>query len=336
MTIFSFIMPVYNVEKYLKRSIESVLSQEHEHWELLIIDDGSTDKSGEICKEYAGNHEQIKYFYQENQGSGMARNKGLENAQGRYISFIDSDDYIKANIMKDKLIIIEEFEPELIANGHYELPSDNGLIEREHLKMNGLYYKNQFRNNFNNFEKVNSKALWNKMYQKLFLDENKIRFTDQGIGQDALFNYEVYKHLDKIYVNQKSYYVYDTTREDSATGKYNSNKVKYELNIVDKYIEMFSHWNRIEEHKKNIARAYFRILTTELVNLNRHDCPDSYKIKTQKIKSLLKAEEMVESLSVLGIENMNTPLLKSTFILAKNNNSFLLIGLYKFYVAVKL
>ena len=96
----SVIVPVYNAEKYLPRCIESVLAQTFVDWEMLLIDDGSTDASGSICDEYAAKDERIRVFHKENGGVSSARNLGLDNAQGEWITFVDSDDYIEENYLK--------------------------------------------------------------------------------------------------------------------------------------------------------------------------------------------------------------------------------------------
>ena len=99
MTKISVIIPVYNVEKYLSKCIESVLEQDFSDYEIILIDDGSTDTSGKLCDEYAENYSAIKVIHQQNKGLGGARNTGIEAAEGQYLLFVDSDDYIRDNIM---------------------------------------------------------------------------------------------------------------------------------------------------------------------------------------------------------------------------------------------
>lgn len=96
----SVIVPVYNTEKYLRRCIDSVLAQTYADFELLLIDDGSKDKSGEICDEYAQKDARVRVFHKENGGVSSARNLGLDNARGEWVAFVDSDDYIEENYLK--------------------------------------------------------------------------------------------------------------------------------------------------------------------------------------------------------------------------------------------
>ena len=104
---FSIIVPVYNVEKYLSKCIQSLIDQDYNDYEILLIDDGSTDKSGIICEQYAKKYENIYVFHKKNGGLSDARNYGLQKALGDYILFVDSDDWIKKDILKEFSDIIE-------------------------------------------------------------------------------------------------------------------------------------------------------------------------------------------------------------------------------------
>ena len=95
--MISIIIPVYNSEVTLRRCLDSVISQSISDWELILIDDGSTDKSGEICEEYASKDKRIKVFYKKNGGVSSARNVGLDNAKGEWIAFVDADDFVRRN-----------------------------------------------------------------------------------------------------------------------------------------------------------------------------------------------------------------------------------------------
>ncbi|WP_196793338.1 glycosyltransferase family A protein [Aerococcus sp. Group 1] len=107
-------MPVYNVENYLKRSINSILNQDFQDWELIIVNDGSKDNSREICEEFANRDNRIKLINQKNQGSGVAREKALENAKGDYIVFIDPDDFTADNSLTEINAIIDNYKKRLI------------------------------------------------------------------------------------------------------------------------------------------------------------------------------------------------------------------------------
>ena len=107
MPLVSIIVPVYKAEQWLHRCVDSILAQTMTDFELLLIDDGSPDKSGEICDEYASKDSRIKVIHQENKGSVGARNAGLAIAQGKYLAFVDSDDYVRENMLSAMVAVAE-------------------------------------------------------------------------------------------------------------------------------------------------------------------------------------------------------------------------------------
>ena len=108
MILISIIIPVYNVEKYLNSCLDSVLAQIYENWECLLIDDGSKDSSGKICDEYASKDSRFRVFHKENGGVSSARNLGLDNAEGEWVTFVDSDDVLTNNFFSDFIIALQE------------------------------------------------------------------------------------------------------------------------------------------------------------------------------------------------------------------------------------
>ena len=113
----SIIIPIYNVEKYLVRCIESILNQSYKSFELILINDGSTDKSGEICDLYKSKDKRIKVIHKVNNGASEARNTGIENSNGGYICFVDGDDWIENNMLREMKEYFEIYNPDLIING---------------------------------------------------------------------------------------------------------------------------------------------------------------------------------------------------------------------------
>ena len=114
----SIIMPIYNVGKYLDKSIQSVLSQTYNDFELILINDGSTDHSKEICEKYEEIDVRVKLINQKNQGSGLSRNRGLVESKGTWVYFMDPDDYIDKNLLKDNVKILESDQSDVIFFRH--------------------------------------------------------------------------------------------------------------------------------------------------------------------------------------------------------------------------
>lgn len=219
----SVIVPIYNVEKYLAKCIDSVLAQDYYDWELLLINDGSTDSSGEICDEYTLKDSRIKVFHQLNKGVSAARNLGIENAQGKYIIFIDSDDYVTPQYLSD----LVKYDSDIIASG-FDLWYANGR-QTERKTFDNLKFYNIEDNTLNDAIIIGDyKHLWHgpccKLYKKATI--NNIRFDESlDYGEDYLFNLNVLLSCSSITLVPKSNYIYTHYNNTTLTNRrvgYNS------------------------------------------------------------------------------------------------------------------
>lgn len=207
MPIISIIVPIYNVEKYLKRCIDSILNQTFKEFELILINDGSTDNCGKICDTYKSKDKRIRVIHQKNAGLSSARNVGLYLAKGKYIAFVDSDDYINKNMY------------EILYSNLIKTDSDISICNFEYIYDNISCRINQSIDNceyftFNNIEALNKLysennisivVAWNKLYKK-GLFEN-LRYTEGRIHEDEFIIHELlYKSKRIVYTNVKLYY----------------------------------------------------------------------------------------------------------------------------------
>ncbi|WP_016896802.1 glycosyltransferase family 2 protein [Aerococcus viridans] len=330
----SIIMPVYNVKEYLKRSIESVLNQSYKNWELILIDDGSTDGSAMVCDDFSSRYKNIIVKHQSNTGSGIARQNGVDISSGEYICFIDPDDYISEEALKNNVEIVENYNPDLIVNGYFQIRKDKTKkIRHDKIipNLEGFYNKKEFIQIFKQYLNMNPRSLWNKLYKKNFLLENDIRFTDQRVGQDALYNFQVYKHINNVFLDNNTYYFYDTLREGSAVKKYNSYRVQYEINIINSYKELFNYWGESNKFKDIIAKEYWNLILLELMNVNRSNGELTFQDKVGKVTDLLDKTEVKKGFNELDIEKINKPFQKLLIYFIKKRNykfAILIMGLY--------
>ena len=125
--LITVIVPVCNVAKYLRRCLDSVISQTYQNLEIICVDDGSTDHSSEICEQYALKDERVKVFHQENQGVSAARNKGLDMVAGEYITFVDSDDYIQSDMLERLYSELSKSEASYVICG-YNVVNSAGIV----------------------------------------------------------------------------------------------------------------------------------------------------------------------------------------------------------------
>lgn len=201
---FSIIVPVYNVEKYLNRCIDSILSQSFKDFEVLLIDDGSTDKSGEICDEYAQKDERIRVFHKENGGVSSARNLGLDNARGEWIAFCDSDDDLRIDALNIYNDASNQSNGDLLVFGHDVLTEDGSVLCRTEYKADSMissdYIKRILR------YKTESSP-WGKLYRTSLT--KSLTFNENlKIGEDLLFNIEYALKCKSVVIFQGAVYNY--------------------------------------------------------------------------------------------------------------------------------
>ena len=179
----SIIVPVYNASKYIRRCIESILCQTMGNFELLLIDDGSSDDSVKILKEYSKIDKRIKVIEQENMGVAKTRNKGIKLATGEYVLFIDNDDYINEDYLENFVKSSDDYD--IVIGGYRRVSLDDK--ELMHLVLNDT-----------SWSKYTFITPWARIYKRKFLLDKKIEFLSNPIGEDVYFNLNAYSKTDKI------------------------------------------------------------------------------------------------------------------------------------------
>ena len=191
MVDISVIVPIYNAEKYLNKCVDSLINQTKKELEFILVNDGSTDKTEEIIKSYKDSR--IKYFKNKNQGIGKTRNFGIEKATGKYIMFLDSDDYLKNNPCEILYKNVEKTDADLAICDFYKI-YDSGEEEKIKLlsfKPTTLWKTPSLVNEIN-------LAPWNKLYKKELITKNKIKFVENLKYEDAPFVIEAFSKAGKI------------------------------------------------------------------------------------------------------------------------------------------
>lgn len=271
--LISTIIPVYNAEKYLKRCLDSILNAQIEEVsnEILLIDDGSTDNSLVICKEYANKNPNIKVFSQPNQGPSIARNLGLKHAKGEWISFVDSDDWVVENYFN---VFYKNYHSNynLFVFG-YNKVSKKGIIKNviEHTILDSNLILNQTLSYSNILW-----FPWNKFYKRKILLENKIKFNqDVRIGEDTLFNIAYIKKIDKIKSISETLYNYAEVETSLTQVKFKENLL---INMERHYLERI----RLQPDNMNDVADYYinHILFWLLSNTNNSPLNKLSEIKS--------------------------------------------------------
>lgn len=290
---YSVIIPVYNVEKYINRCLKSVISQNYNDLEIIVIDNGSTDRSGSICDSYANEYANISVYHIENHGVGSARNFGLSKARGEFIYFVDSDDYLVGNLFaefEDKLAP----DLDLLVFSYYN-SFEQDMTERNRTKKSlpysGSYDKYNFSKIFKDlFLSDMLYTVWNKFYRREFLIENDISFEKYELGEDVRFNLNVYRNVNKVYLSQDSYYVYVIGRKGSAMSGYNPKRLQYQLQELKLVDSLLKDWHIDSSNLDNIVKA--RILMSNIYNISKQKLAVTKKVKL--VKEICKSKDMAD------------------------------------------
>ncbi|RGM05057.1 glycosyltransferase [Streptococcus parasanguinis] len=289
---YSVIIPVYNVENYLHRCINSILTQEYTDLEILLIDNGSKDGSGMLCDDYAERFSNIKSYHIPNNGVGSARNFGLAKAQGEFICFVDADDYLVGNLFSNMENQLDSGLDLLVFSYYNSLEKNLSETTRSAkiLPIEGKKDRNQFIALFTGlFLSDMMYTVWNKIYRREFLEEHQIVFESYELGEDVRFNLSVYQHVNKVFLVKSAYYVYVSGRVDSAMGQYNPNRMNYQLEELGKVDQLMISWNSHDDQFIDQIKA--RILMSNIQNISKQKM--SLSKKRHYVEVLCRNQEMI-------------------------------------------
>lgn len=287
MVQFSIIVPVYNVKSFLRQCIDSILGQSCLNFEVILVDDGSTDGSSIICDEYANKYEKVKVIHKQNGGQNSARIAGLSNSQGKYICFVDSDDYIDSEFLMNFQKILDAYEPEIIAIDCTRF-NDKGTYLLNNSCNAGYYYgeklaelKEKLVYDEEN-KKINLGAIMPSLWSKCFQRKNLIKAyrnidTTIKIGEDMLISMPMLNNCKSVYVSDYCGYFY----------RFNELSIVNTFRIKDfakdrKLVQILD--VQMPDHKKQLSCYLFFRMFNYVVSC-------AYNIKTYKeFKENLKHE----------------------------------------------
>lgn len=212
----SVIVPVYNTGKILKQSINSILEQSYRDYELILVNDGSTDNSGMICDEIARVDSRVHVIHKENGGAGSARNAGIRQASGDFIIFPDADDFCKTEMFENMLRYMEDDDCDLVICSYENVKVDEQgrkFVQNSQPLFDAVFNNvDSVRKIWFKIRSINISLLntpWNKIYKKNIIDQFNIRFPDLRRAQDAVFNLLYYDHIKSLKVTGQCLYQYN-------------------------------------------------------------------------------------------------------------------------------
>lgn len=243
MNLISVIIPIYNVRNYLRRCVDSVCNQEYRNLEIILVDDGSTDESGRLCDEYAEADTRIKVIHQKNAGLSAARNSGIDVAQGEYIVFVDSDDWVHESYVSHLYELLQENDSDIAICSYYYVDRDYAVLPPlatesvETISGDEAVYR---CTDVRISEKYN--VAWNKIYHRSLF--KTIRYPVGKINEDEFTSYKLYKLANKVTITDKCLYYY-YQRSDSIMNKPFSYKNLAKLEAYEERIELLQQWNMV-------------------------------------------------------------------------------------------
>ena len=201
----SVVMPVYNKEMYLDKTLKSILTQSYKNFEIIIVNDGSTDNTKKICDEYAKKDSRISVYHIENGGVSNARNIGLKYVTGEYIQFIDADDCINEDVFKTYIEILEKEKYDIIFTSYNKVDHEDKILKVVDLEYRGLKYKKDILEDFVKNQVDTGYYGWisNKLIKADIVIKNKIKFdTNISLAEDLDFYLDIYRYSDKYYFSE--------------------------------------------------------------------------------------------------------------------------------------
>lgn len=260
--ILSIVIPVYNVKDYLVECIESIIKQNIERYEVILINDGSTDGSEVICNEYANEYEQITVIHKKNSGQSAARNSGIDIASGKYIAFLDSDDYYNENKLKSIISIINTEEPDIIINKVNLFYENKDIIKskcnyKEISNVNGLSGEEAFVYLVNTRQFLVSP--YSYIIKKEILENSNLRFDEsKRYAEDIPFAIELYFNCKKVWAIDEFLVMYRKGRKGQLTSSTNIERDDIVMNILS---ELFNAKNSFD-----ITKDTQEVLTKYIAN----------------------------------------------------------------------
>lgn len=282
-TQVSIIIPVYNVENYLRSCLDSVLSQTYKDFEVLMVNDGSTDGSGAICQDFVERDSRFHYFEKENGGLSDARNYGLDRAKGHYITFLDSDDFLFEDYLENLYYASRLSDSDITIGGYCRFGDSNFYFYNDRFKSDSLvafkdFQAIQYLDSMLDVTFITFSTAWGKLFKRELFSE--LRFPYGKYAEDQFLIWRLYMKADKIYVFNGASYVYRM----NPSGLSNIFTLKH-LDYIDALEERIKATKDIEGIEiQNSFNMYRYVLQRILGQLEEHDYIDEVKEVREKLE----------------------------------------------------
>lgn len=324
--LVSVILPTYNVEKYLDKCLQSICSQTYRNVEIIVVIDGSTDNSYNISKGWERQDSRIKVIYQENAGSGPARNNGLRNAHGQFVLFVDPDDWVDSTMIEKFVEYQSQYNVDMVISGYIEETYYGDSVDCKPVLYSEKHLKNikdvrKFYVELSLMKAIHAPT--RILYKKKIIDNYNIEFPDLRRSQDVVFNYNYYDKIESLFVSKDTFYHY---RMDSGSYITKLKKDYYLilLGIFSDCCKLFDRWGvKLDEGKlQQFYNQYFVSLCYSFESCVLKEESVAEIIDNQDVRNLAMLSKPVDIYHIL---------MKKCIILRQKDNIKRLI-LFKNYV----
>lgn len=294
----SVIIPIYNVSNFIEHGLQQILRQSYTDFEVILIDDGSTDGSLEKCQKLSLQDERIHVFHQNNKGAGSARNIGIEKAKGEYIYFFDIDDKVNKNLLEYNVHIMQKYNVEMIVFGYRNVETTFKSEVDVSFPSILLFDNDQLRDVYIDefVMKVNGFP-WNKFYRKSFLDKYKLRYENQRIQQDEVFNMLCYRHITRMYLSSEILYTYYIYEKGNTRSRFIPDRFDIYKSVRRHFEQLKSFWNITDKRFDDYLnkRFYNGVMQCVQFNLLHPNCPWTKDEKYREFKRIMDDKFTIEA-----------------------------------------
>lgn len=302
----SVIIPIYNVEKYIDRGLACILNQTYQDYEIILVDDGSTDGSLKQCTIQAEKNPCIKVFHKANGGAGSARNLGIEKSSGEYVYFFDIDDLAEIGLLEYCVSTMDNSAADMMVFSYRNKDDSSG--QEYEIVMNDIIissneelreiYVDQFIMKMNGFP-------WNKMYRKSFLNKYHLRFEDLLIQQDEVFNLGIYPFITKVVLSSKILYTYFVYNKGNTRSRFIPQRFEIYKTVNQRFLRLMDFWKLEDNRMVNYMyqRLWSNTVSGLLQNLNSDYCSWSIREKQDEIDRIAKDPCIMEAIAKLRLKS---------------------------------
>ena len=334
----SVIMPAYNVDRYVRRAVESLQNQTLSDFELLVVDDGSTDRTGQILDKLAERDIRITVFHNENGGAPAARNFALDRARGTFVQFMDADDWIEPRMLEDMVAFAEKHTLELVITGFYidTYYGNNGEHTSEvKTRPDEVYLTQQeFRAAaWQLFDQNLFYTPWNKLYVRERIERLGIRFRPTFMD-DFPFVLDYIRDVERVGMIEQPYYHFIRERAESETARWRPNLYEKREEEHGWMLDLYRHWGLLDdlESMEMVQRRYIERLVGCIENVCNPTCKLPHRQRIALIKQMISSDR---AQLAVRVARPRSRMMRTMLIPIKAKNAQLAFAEGKFISLVK-